>query len=156
MKDKKYYKKVAIGIVVGIISAIAIVGFIKAPSKSSDRLAEDLQKELDERYSVAKKLSEEVEKELDEKYQPSVPVSETAPEAPVADTLWVDKKNLQLKLWDGEQWQTIGYEPEQPTEPTTPTEPEKPEPENPDTEGKDNGNKEETDDKKTDQEGGSA
>ncbi len=41
MKDKKYYKKVAIGIVVGIISAIAIVGFIKAPSKSSDRLAED-------------------------------------------------------------------------------------------------------------------
>ena len=46
MKDKKYYKKVAIGIVVGIISAIAIVGFIKAPSKSSDRLAEDLQKEF--------------------------------------------------------------------------------------------------------------
>ena len=46
MKDKKYYKKVAIGIVVGLISAIAIVGFIKAPSKSSDRLAEDLQKEF--------------------------------------------------------------------------------------------------------------
>ena len=111
---------------------------------------------MDERYSAAKKLSEEVEKELDEKYQPSVPVSETAPEAPAADTLWVDKKNLQLKLWDGEQWQTIGYEPEQPTEPTTPTEPEKPEPENPDTEGKDNGNKEETDDKKTTQEGGGA
>ena len=63
---------------------------------------------------------------------------------------------ISLKLWDGEQWQTIGYEPEQPTEPTTPTEPEKPEPENPDTEGKDNGGKEETDDKKTDQEGGSA
>jgi phage minor structural protein len=117
-------------------------------------ISEDLQKELDERYSAAKKLSEEVEKELDEKYQPSVPVSETAPEAPAADTLWVDKKNLRLKLWDGEQWQTIGHEPEQPTEPTTPTEPEKPEPENPDTEGKDNGNKEETDDKKTDQEGG--
>ena len=119
-------------------------------------ISEDLQKELDERYSAAKKLSEEVEKELDEKYQPSVPVSETAPEAPAADTLWVDKKNLRLKLWDGEQWQTIGHEPEQPTEPTTPTEPEKPEPENPDTEGKDNGNKEETDDKKTDQEGGGA
>ena len=119
-------------------------------------ISEDLQKELDERYSAAKKLSEEVEKELDEKYQPSVPVSETAPEAPAADTLWVDKKNLRLKLWDGEQWQTIGHEPEQPTEPTTPTEPEKPEPENPDTEEKDNGGKEETDDKKTDQEGGSA
>lgn len=116
-------------------------------------ISEDLQKELDERYSVAKKLSEEVEKELDEKYQPSIPVSETAPEALAADTLWIDKKNLRLKLWDGEQWQTIGYEPEQPTEPTTPTEPEQPEPENPDTEEKDNGNKEETEDKKTDQEG---
>ena len=102
---------------------------------------------------MAKKLSEEVEKELDEKYQPSIPVSETAPEALAADTLWIDKKNLRLKLWDGEQWQTIGYEPEQPTEPTTPTEPEQPEPENPDTEEKDNGNKEETEDKKTDQEG---
>lgn len=101
-------------------------------------------------------LSKEVEKELDEKYQPSVPVSETAPEAPVADTLWVDKKNLQLKLWDGEQWQTIGYEPEQPTEPTTPTEPETPDIEKPDGEDKDTENKEETEDKKTDQEGGSA
>ena len=76
---------------------------------------------------------------------------ETAPEVPAADTLWVDKKTLQLKLWDGEQWQTIGYEPEQPTEPTTPTEPE-----NPDTEVKDYGSKEETDDKMTNQEGGGA
>ena len=115
------------------------------------KIPEDLQKELDERYSVAKKLSEDVEKELDKKYQPSIPVSENAPETPAADTLWVDKKNLRLKLWDGEQWQTIGYEPEQPTEPTTPTEPE-----NPDTEEKDNGGKEETDDEKTDQEGGNA
>ena len=79
---------------------------------------------MDESYSVAKMLSEEVEKELEEKYQPSVPVAETAPEAPVADTLWVDKKNLRLKLWDGEQWQTIGHDPQQPTEPTTPSEPE--------------------------------
>ena len=126
-------------------------------------ISEDLQKELDERYSVAKKLSEDVEKELDEKYQPSIPVSETAPETPAADALWVDKKNLRLKLWDGEQWQTVGYEPEEPdpeptepTEPTTPTDPETPDIEKPGSEDKDTENKEETDNKETDQEGGSS
>ena len=126
-------------------------------------ISEDLQKELDERYSVAKKLSEDVEKELDEKYQPSIPVSETAPETPAADALWVDKRNLRLKLWDGEQWQTVGYEPEEPdpeptepTEPTTPTDPETPDIEKPGSEGKDTENKEETDNKETDQEGGNA
>lgn len=126
-------------------------------------ISEDLQKELDERYSVAKKLSEAVEKELDEKYQPSIPVSETAPETPAADALWVDKKNLRLKLWDGEQWQMLGYEPEEPdpeptepTEPTTPTEPETPDVEKPGSEDKDTENKEETDNKETDQEGGSS
>ena len=126
-------------------------------------ISEDLQKELDERYSVAKKLSEDVEKELDEKYQPSIPVSETAPETPAADALWVDKKNLRLKLWDGEQWQMLGYEPEEPdpdptepTEPTTPTEPETPDIEKPGGEDKDTENKEETDNKETDQEGGSS
>lgn len=126
-------------------------------------ISEDLQKELDERYSVAKKLSEEVEKELDEKYQPSIPVSETAPETPAADALWVDKKNLRLKLWDGEQWQMLGYEPEEPdpeptepTEPTTPTDPETPDIEKPGSEDKDTENKEETDNKETDQEGGSS
>ncbi len=125
-------------------------------------ISEDLQKELDERYSVAKKLSEDVEKELDEKYQPSIPVSETAPETPAADALWVDKKNLRLKLWDGEQWQMLGYEPEEPdpeptepTEPTTPTDPETPDIEKPGSEDKDTENKEETDNKETDQEGGS-
>ena len=123
-------------------------------------ISEDLQKELDERYSVAKKLSEEVEKELDEKYQPSIPVSETAPETPAADALWVDKKNLRLKLWDGKQWQMLGYEPEEPdpepTEPSTPTEPETPDTEKPGSEDKDTENKEETDNKETDQEGGSS
>ena len=126
-------------------------------------ISEDLQKELDERYSVAKKLSEDVEKELDEKYQPSIPVLETAPETPAADALWVDKKNLRLKLWDGEQWQTLGYEPEEPdpeptepTEPTTPTDPETPDIEKPGSEDKDTENKEETDNKETDQEGGNA
>lgn len=126
-------------------------------------ISEDLQKELDERYSVAKKLSEDVEKELDEKYQPSIPVSETAPETPAADALWVDKKNLRLKLWDGEQWQMLGYEPEEPdpeptepTEPTTPTDPETPDIEKPGSEDKDTENKEKTDNKETDQEGGSS
>lgn len=126
-------------------------------------ISEDLQKELDERYSVAKKLSEDVEKELDEKYQPSIPVSETAPEPPAADALWVDKKNLRLKLWDGEQWQMLVYEPEEPdpeptepTEPTTPTDPETPDIEKPGSEDKDTENKEETDNKETDQEGGSS
>lgn len=126
-------------------------------------ISEDLQKELDERYSVAKKLSEDVEKELDEKYQPSIPVSETAPETPAADALWVDKKNLRLKLWDGEHWQMLGYEPEEPdpeptepTEPTTPTDPETPDIEKPGSEDKDTENKEETDNKETDQEGGSS
>ena len=126
-------------------------------------ISEDLQKELDERYSVAKKLSEDVEKELDEKYQPSIPMSETAPETPAADALWVDKKNLRLKLWDGEQWQMLGYEPEEPdpeptepTEPTTPTDPETPDTEKPGSEDKDTENKEETDNKETDQEGGSS
>ena len=126
-------------------------------------ISEDLQKELDERYSVAKKLSEDVEKELDEKYQPSIPVSETAPETPAADALWVDKKNLRLKLWDGEQWQMLGYEPEEPdpeptepTELTTPTDPETPDIEKPGSEDKDTENKEETDNKETDQEGGSS
>lgn len=126
-------------------------------------ISEDLQKELDERYSVAKKLSEDVEKELDEKYQPSIPMSETAPETPAADALWVDKKNLRLKLWDGEQWQMLGYEPEEPdpeptepTEPTTPTDPETPAIEKPGSEDKDTENKEETDNKETDQEGGSS
>lgn len=126
-------------------------------------ISEDLQKELDERYSVAKKLSEDIEKELDEKYQPSIPVSETAPETPAADALWVDKKNLRLKLWDGEQWQMLGYEPEEPdpeptepTEPTTPTDPETPDIEKPGSEDKDTENKEETDNKEPDQEGGSS
>ena len=89
-------------------------------------LSEALQKELDERYSVAKKLSEDVEKELDKKYQPSIPVSETAPEEPGNDALWVDKKNLRLKLWDGENWRIVGYEPEDPKDPEKPVEPEGP------------------------------
>ena len=90
----------------------------------------------------------------------SIPVSESAPEDPAEDSFWVDKKNLRLKLWSGEQWQTIGCEPEEPdpepTKPTTPTEPETPDTEKPGSEDKDTENKEETDNKETDQEGGSS
>lgn len=38
--------------------------------------------------------------------------SETAPTKPSTDSLWVDKANKRLKLWDGSRWVTIGYEPE--------------------------------------------
>lgn len=112
-------------------------------------LSEALQKELDERYSVAKKLSEDVEKELDKKYQPSIPVSETAPEEPGNDALWVDKKNLRLKLWDGENWRTVGYEPEDPKEPEKPVEPEEPD-NTGQGGGESDGSKEETDSGNTD------
>lgn len=97
------------------------------------KLSKELYEELDRRYSTLTEISGDLQKELDEKYQLNIPVTETAPEKPAEDSLWVDKKNLRLKLWDGEQWQTVGYEPEEteptdpePTEPTTPTEPETP------------------------------
>ena len=99
------------------------------------KLSKELYEELDSRYGTLTEISDDVQKKLDAKYQPSIPISETAPETPAEDSLWVDKKNLRLKLWDGEQWQTVGYEPEEtdpeptdpePTEPTTPTEPENP------------------------------
>lgn len=50
--------------------------------------------------------------------------SETAPTSPAVDSLWVDKGNQRLKLWDGTQWVVIGYEPEESTDPTEPTDPE--------------------------------
>ena len=143
--------------------------------KTATAISAELQKTLDQRYEMAKKLSKELyeeldrrygtlteisgdlQKELDEKYQPSIPVTEIAPGKPAEDSLWVDKKNLRLKLWDGEQWQIVGHEPEEidpeptdpePTEPTTPTEPE-----NPDTGDKDTEDKEESSDT---EEGGDA
>ena len=122
--------------------------------ETAKKLSKELYEELDKRYGTLTEISDDLQKELDAKYQPSIPVSETAPEAPAADTLWVDKKNLRLKMWDGKQWQTIGYEPEEPdpeptdpepTEPTTPTELENPDIEEKNTEGGDTENKEESD-----------
>ena len=128
--------------------------------ETAKKLSKELYEELDRRYSTLTEISDDLQKELDAKYQPYIPVSESAPEDPAEDSFWVDKKNLRLKLWDGEQWQTIGYEPEEPdpepTEPTTPTEPETPDTEKPGSEDKDTENKGETDNKETDQEGGSS
>lgn len=128
--------------------------------ETAKKLSKELYEELDRRYSTLTEISDDLQKELDAKYQPYIPVSESAPEDPAEDSFWVDKKNLRLKLWDGEQWQTIGYEPEEPdpepTEPSTPTKPETPDTEKPGSEDKDTENKEETDNKETDQEGGSS
>lgn len=94
--------------------------------KTATSISAELQKELDQRYETAKKLSKELYAELDKRYYHEIPVSETAPEKPTEDALWVDKKNLRLKLWDGENWQTVGYEPDEPDPdgPVTPTDPE--------------------------------
>lgn len=109
--------------------------------QTATSLSAELQEELDQRYETAKKLSKDLYAELDKRYSDLIPVSEIAPEKPAKDDLWVDKKHLRLKLWDGENWQTVGYEPE---EPELPTDPEKPT----DSEDKDEENKNE--------EGGSA
>ena len=89
--------------------------------KTASALTEDLLKKLDERYSVAGKLSESLMTELDERYAPTVVARKTAPTAPKDNALWVDTSALRLKLWDGEAWQIVGYEPTQP-DPDTPTE----------------------------------
>lgn len=90
--------------------------------KTATSISAELQKELDQRYETAKKLSKELYAELDKRYDRQIPVSETEPEKPEKDALWVDRKNLRLKLWDGENWQTVGYEPEEPTNPKLPAE----------------------------------
>ena len=89
--------------------------------KTASALTEDLLKKLDERYGMAGKLSESLMAELDERYAPAVVARKTAPTAPKDNALWVDTSALRLKLWDGEAWQIVGYEPTQP-DPDTPTE----------------------------------
>ena len=90
------------------------------------KLSKELYEELDRRYGSVTEISEDLQKELDAKYQSSIPVSETAPEKPETDVLWIDKKNLRLKLWDGENWLTVGYEPDDPEEPEKPGGPDTP------------------------------
>lgn len=89
--------------------------------KTASALTEDLLKKLDERYGVAGKLSESLMAELDERYAPTVVARKTAPIAPKDNALWVDTSARRLKLWDGEVWQIVGYEPT-PPDPDTPTE----------------------------------
>ena len=94
--------------------------------ETAKKLSKELSEELDRRYGCITEISDDLQKELDAKYQPSIPVSETAPETPTEDSLWVDKKNLRLKLWDGENWLTVGYDPDDPEEPEKPGEPDTP------------------------------
>ena len=94
--------------------------------ETAKKLSKELSEELDRKYGSVTEISDDLWKELDAKYQSSIPVSETAPEKPETDALWVDKKNLRLKLWDGENWLTVGYEPDDPEEPEKPAVPEEP------------------------------
>lgn len=99
--------------------------------ETATKLSQELFEELDERYGTVSKLSAQLQNTLDGRYHLKIPVAETAPDVPAKDSLWVDKENLRLKLWDGKNWQTVGYEPEQTN------------PEEPDTDNKETGGAEE-------------
>lgn len=91
--------------------------------KTASALSEELIEKLDERYGTADKLSETLLTKLDERYAPPICAQEAAPKNPKTNALWVDTTALRLKLWDGEIWQTVGYEPPEPEpDPDTPTE----------------------------------
>lgn len=91
--------------------------------KTASALSEELIKKLDERYGTADKLSETLLAKLDERYAPPICAQEAAPKNPKTNALWIDTTALRLKLWDGEIWQTVGYEPTTPEpDPDTPTE----------------------------------
>lgn len=111
--DERYKKAVAL--------SDELLAQLDERYKTASALTEDLIKKLDERYGVAGKLSESLMTELDERYAPAVVARKTAPTAPKNNVLWVDTSALRLKLWDGEAWQIVGYEPT-PPDPDTPTE----------------------------------
>ena len=101
--------------------------------RMAGELTEELMKSLDTRYETTGKLTEKLWQELDEKYgRQQIAVSETAPEDPQQDALWIDKSMSpkRLKLWNGTDWEIVGYEPpeepEAPVDPETPVEPETP------------------------------
>ena len=74
------------------------------------------------------KLSEATLQAFDERYgKAQVTVSEEAPSEPKEDTLWIDKtmNPKRLKLWNGTDWEIVGYEPPV-TEPSEPSEPNEP------------------------------
>lgn len=82
--------------------------------KTASALSEELIKNLDERYGTADKLSETLLAKLDGRYASPICAQEAAPKNPKTNALWVDTTALRLKLWDGEIWQTVGYEPAPP------------------------------------------
>ena len=95
--------------------------------RMAGELTEELMKSLDTRYETTGKLTEKLWQELDEKYgRQQIAVSETAPEEPQEDALWIDKSMSpkRLKLWNGTDWEIVGYEP--PEEPEAPVDPETP------------------------------
>lgn len=95
--------------------------------RMAGELTEELMQSLDTRYETTGKLTEKLWQELDEKYgRQQITLSDTAPAEPQEDALWVDKSMSpkRLKLWNGSDWEIVGYEP--PEEPETPTDPETP------------------------------
>ncbi len=141
--------------------------------------SEGLTTELDKRYVQSEGLTTELDKRyvksegltdtLDERYLqienlPALPITitDTAPEKPVENALWVDAAMMpkRLKLWNGEEWEIIGYEPvdTEPTEPenhTDPTDPDNTEgsPDNTDTPTETPDNSDNTDNTETTPEG---
>lgn len=122
--------------------------------------SEGLTTELDKRYVKSEGLTDELDKRyvkseglidsLDERYvqKDDLPgdqiiIADTAPEEPEDHALWIDESMTpkRLKLWNGDAWEIIGYEPPAEPDPTEPTEPEipeeneptEPEPTDPDT-----------------------
>lgn len=69
-------------------------------------------------------------------YQDMITKAELAPLNPAVNDLWIDTIEKRLKLWDGENWVNIGYEPTEP-DPTDPDIPggDDPDPTDPDTLG---------------------
>ena len=95
--------------------------------RMAGELTEELMKSLDTRYETSGKLTQKLWQELDEKYgRQQITLSDTAPAEPQEDALWVDKSMSpkRLKLWNGTDWEIVGYEP--PEEPEAPVDPETP------------------------------
>lgn len=56
--DRKNLNKVIFGVITVVVTVIAVIGLIQAPSKSSDRLAQDLQQQFQENAELLKQQEE--------------------------------------------------------------------------------------------------
>lgn len=56
--DRKNLNKVILGVITVVVTVIAVIGLIQAPSKSSDRLAQDLQQQFQENAELLKQQEE--------------------------------------------------------------------------------------------------